>query len=202
MYALKLIAAAAAGYLLGSISSAVLLTHTRFGDIRDKGSGNAGATNVARIYGIGMGLLTLLMDGVKTALAMYLGTLLAGEPGATLGAIACLIGHSWPVYFRFRGGKGVSVAGAIAVWLDWRLILILIAVFLILAFVSKRVSVGSLSAAISYPFAMLLLGGFAWHQLALGFFILVLILFTHRENIKRIFAGTEPVFRAGRGNKR
>ena len=148
-----------------------------------------------------MGLLTLLLDGIKTALAMWLGTLLAGEPGASLGAAACLIGHCWPVYFRFKGGKGVSVAGAIAVWLDWRLILILIAVFLILAFVSKRVSVGSLSAALAYPFAMLLLGGFDWHQLALGFLILVLVFFTHRENIKRIIAGTEPVFRAGRSRK-
>ena len=201
MFALKLIAAVAAGYLLGSVNSAVLLTHTRFGDIRDKGSGNAGATNVARIYGIGMGLLTLLMDGVKTALAMYLGSLLAGDLGASVGGVCCLIGHCWPVYFRFKGGKGVSVAGAIAVWLNWRLILILIAVFLITAFASKRVSVGSLSAGLAYPIAMLLLGGFAWHQLALGFFILVLVFFTHRENIKRIAAGTEPVFRAGRGNK-
>lgn len=198
MFALRLIAAVLAGYLLGSISSAVILTHTRFGDIRDKGSGNAGATNVARIYGIGMGLLTLLLDGIKTALSMYLGTLLGGELGAALGAAACLIGHCWPIYFRFKGGKGVSVAGAIAVWLEWRLILILIAVFLILAFASKRVSFGSLSASLAYPFAMLLLGCFAWYQLALGFFILVLVFFTHRENIRRIIAGTEPVFRAGR----
>lgn len=201
MFALKLIAAIAAGYLLGSISSAVLLTHTRFGDIRDKGSGNAGATNVARFFGIGMGLLTLLMDGIKTALSMYVGTLLAGELGASLGAAACMLGHCWPAYFRFKGGKGVSVAGAIAIWLDWRLILILVAVFLILAFVSKRVSVGSLSAGIAYPVVMLLLGGFAWHQLALGFLILVLIFFTHRGNIKRILAGTEPVFRAGSGKQ-
>ena len=201
MYALKLAAAAVGGYLLGSISSAVLLTHTRFGDIRDKGSGNAGATNVARFFGIGMGLLTLLMDGIKTALAMYAGTLLAGELGASLGAAAYLVGHTWPLYFRFKGGKGVSVAGAIAIWLDWRLFLILIAIFLILAFVSKRVSVGSLSAGLAYPFVMLLLGGFSWHQLALGFFILALIFFSHRENIKRIIAGTEPVFRAGRQKK-
>ena len=202
MYALKLIAAVAAGYLLGSISSAVLLTHTPLGgDIRDRGSGNAGATNVARFYGIGMGLLTLLLDGIKTALSMYIGTLLGGSPGATLGAVACLIGHCWPIYFRFQGGKGVSIAGAIAVWLDWRLILILIAVFLITAFLSKRVSVGSLSAGIAYPVAMLALGCFAWHQLALGCFILVLVFFTHRANIGRIIKGTEPEFRAGRGKK-
>ena len=93
----------------------------------------------------------------------------------------------------------MSVAGAIGIWLDWRLFLILIAVFLILAFASKRVSVGSLAACLAYPFVMLLLGGFAWHQLALGFFILALVFFSHRENIKRIAAGTEPEFRAGRG---
>lgn len=199
MLALKLIAAAAAGYLLGSISSAVLLTHTRFGDIRDKGSGNAGATNVARFFGIGMGLLTLLLDGIKTALAMYAGTLLAGPLGATVGAAAALIGHCWPLYFRFKGGKGVSVAGAIAVFLDWRLFLILVAVFLLAAFFSKRVSVGSLAAGAAYPIVMFALGGFAWHQLALAFFILVLVFFSHRANIGRLINGTEPVFRAGRG---
>ena len=199
MLALKLIAAAAAGYLLGSISSAVLLTHTRFGDIRDKGSGNAGATNVARFFGIGMGLLTLLLDGIKTALAMYAGTLLAGPLGATVGAVTALIGHCWPLYFRFKGGKGVSVAGAIAVFLDWRLFLILVAVFLLAAFFSKRVSVGSLAAGAAYPIVMFALGGFARHQLALAFFILVLVFFTHRANIGRLINGTEPVFRAGRG---
>ena len=198
MPVLKLIAAAVAGYLLGSISSAVLLTHTRFGDIRDKGSGNAGATNVARFFGIGMGLLTLLLDGIKTALAMYLGKLLAGSPGAALGAFASLVGHCWPLYFRFKGGKGVSVAGAIALFLDWRLFLILVAVFLAAAFLSKRVSVGSLAAGAAYPIAMLLLGGFAWYQLALALCILVLVYFTHRANIKRLIDGTEPVFRAGR----
>ena len=202
MDALKLIAALIAGYLLGSVSSAVILTHTPLGgDIRDKGSGNAGATNVARFYGIGMGLLTLLLDGIKTALAMYAGTLLGGALGATLGAAACLVGHCWPIYFRFHGGKGVSIAGAIAVWLDWRLILILVAVFLIAAFLSKRVSVGSLCAGVAYPAAMFVLGGFAWHQLALAFFILALVFFTHRANIGRIIKGTEPVFRAGRSKK-
>jgi len=202
MDALKLIAAAAAGYLLGSISSAVLLTHTPLGgDIRDKGSGNAGATNVARVYGIWMGLLTLVLDGVKAALAMYLGTLLGGTLGATVGAAACLIGHCWPLYFRFHGGKGVSTAGAIALFLDWRFFLILIGVFLITAFLSKRASVGSLSAAIAYPIGMFILGGFAWHQIALAFFVLVLVFFTHRTNIGRIASGTEPEFRAGRGKK-
>jgi glycerol-3-phosphate acyltransferase PlsY len=199
MLALKLIAAAVAGYLLGSISSAVILTHTRFGDIRDKGSGNAGATNVARFFGIWMGLLTLLLDGIKTALAMYAGTLLAGPLGATVGAVTCLAGHCWPLYFRFKGGKGVSVAAAIAVFLDWRLILILVAVFLLAAFFSKRVSVGSLAAGFAYPIVMFILGGFAWHQIALAFFILVLVFFTHRANIQRLITGTEPVFRAGRG---
>ena len=200
MSALRLIAAAVLGYLLGSISVAVLLSKSRFGgDVRERGSGNAGATNVARVFGFGAGFMTLLGDGVKTALSMYLGSLLAGPLGASLGAAACLIGHCWPLYFGFKGGKGVSVSGAIAVWLDWRLILILVAVFLLAAFLSKRVSVGSLAAGAAYPIAMLLLGGFAWHQLALAFFILALVFFTHRGNIKRLLNGTEPVFRAGSG---
>ena len=199
---LKFIAAAVAGYLLGSISSAVLLTHTPLGgDIRDKGSGNAGATNVARIYGIGMGLLTLMMDAAKAVLAMYLGWLLGGTLGTTIAAAACLIGHCWPVYFRFHGGKGISTAGAIGFWMDWRLGLLLIAVFLIVAFISKRVSIGSLTAGIAYPIIMFALGDFAWHQIALAFFILVLVFFTHRANIVRIIAGTEPEFRAGRGKE-
>ncbi len=199
MSALRLIAAAILGYLLGSISVAVLLTRSRFGgDVREKGSGNAGATNVARVFGFGAGFMTLLGDGIKTALAMYLGSLLAGSPGASIGAAACLIGHCWPLYFGFKGGKGVSVSGAIALWLDWRLILILVAVFLAAALLSKRVSVGSMAAAAAYPIAMLLLGSFAWHQLALGFFILALVFFTHRGNIKRLIQGTEPVFKPGK----
>ena len=190
------------GYLLGSVSAAVMLTrHLRLGDVRKQGSGNAGATNVARVYGIWVGLLTLLGDGIKTALAMWLGRLLAGEPGAIIAAFGCLMGHCFPLYFGFKGGKAVSVSGAIGLFLDWRFFLILVAVFLLTALLTKRVSVGSMAAAVAYPLGMLALGGFPWYTLVLGVFITLFVIFMHRENVKRLLKGTEPAFTLGKGGK-
>ena len=118
MFWLLALIALVGGYLLGSVSAAVMLTrHLRLGDVRKQGSGNAGATNVARVYGIWVGLLTLLGDGIKTALAMWLGRLLAGEPGVIIAAFGCLMGHCFPLYFGFKGGKAVSVSGAIGLFL-------------------------------------------------------------------------------------
>ncbi len=187
------------GYLLGSVSAAVLITrHLPGGDVRKQGSGNAGATNVARVYGIWVGLATLVGDGVKTALAMLLGWWLAGSPGMTAAAFACLLGHCFPLYFGFRGGKAVSVSAAIALYLDWRLFLILVAVFFLTFLLAKRVSVCSMAAAVAYPVGMLILGGFPWYTLALGCFITVFVIFMHRENLKRLFKGTEPEFTIGK----
>ncbi len=194
----KLFLALLAGYLLGSVSVAVLLTkHLSKGDVRKQGSGNAGATNVARVYGIWVGLATLAGDGVKTALAMYLGSLLAGEPGMIVAAFGCLMGHCFPLYFGFKGGKAVSVSAAISLFLDWRFFLILVAVFFLTFLLAKRVSVCSMTAAVAYPLGMLLLGGFPWYTLALGCFITVFVIFMHRENLKRLIKGTEPRFTLG-----
>ncbi len=189
----------AGGYLLGSVSVAIVLTRRKGGDVRDKGSGNAVATNVARVYGIWVGLATLVGDGVKTALAMLvLGRLLAGSPGMAAAAFGCLLGHCFPLYFGFRGGKAVSVGAAIGLCLDWRLFLILLGVFLILAFSTKRVSVGSMAAAVAFPVGLLVLGGFPWYDLALGCFITVFVIFMHRENLKRLLKGKEPEFKLGK----
>ena len=194
----KLILALLAGYLLGSVSVAILLTRRLpKGDVRKQGSGNAGATNVARVYGIWVGLATLVGDGVKTALAMFLGSLLAGGPGIVVAAFGCLMCHCFPLYFGFKGGKAVSVSAAIALFLDWRLLLILVAVFFLTFLLSKRVSVCSMTAAVAYPLGMLILGGFPWYTLALGCFITLFVIFMHRENLKRLLKGTEPRFTLG-----
>ncbi len=194
----KLIPALLAGYLLGSVSVAVLLTKKLpKGDVRKQGSGNAGATNVARVYGIWVGLATLLGDGLKTAWAMYLGALLAGEPGTVVAAFGCLMGHCFPLYFGFKGGKAVSVSAAIGLFLDWRFFLILLAVFFLTFFLTRRVSACSMAAAVAYPLGMLALGCFPWYTLALGCFITVFVIFMHRENLKRLIRGTEPKFTLG-----
>ena len=184
------------GYLLGSLSMAVLLTRDKSGrDVRDQGSGNAGATNVARVYGMKAGLLTLGGDMAKTALSGLAGFLIAGRPGLAVASLACVAGHCWPVYFRFKGGKGISVAGCIALLFDWRMFLLIAAWFLATAFLSRRVSFGSVTAALVYPL-------FYWlptRSLDICFVvscvIALLAIFQHRSNIKRLLRGEEPPFK-------
>ena len=106
----KYILVASAGYLLGSLSMSIILSRAVLGeDVRRKGSGNAGATNMARVYGLKAGALTLGGDVLKASLSMLIGWLLLGDVGLALGGIASLVGHCFPVYYNFRGGKGVSV---------------------------------------------------------------------------------------------
>ncbi len=185
-----------AGYLLGSISVGILLGRSQFkSDVRTQGSGNAGATNVARVFGLNAGLATFLGDAVKTLAALLIGSLLADKAGVALAAVGCLVGHCWPLYFGFKGGKGVTVGAAISLWLDWRLFLILVGTFIIVYLICKIVAVCSIAAAIMYPIAILFLGGFSIYYLLLGIFVFALVTFMHRSNLKRIFNGTEAKFR-------
>lgn len=187
-----------AGYLFGSVSVAVLLTRQYAqGDVRGHGSGNAGATNVARVYGLKAGLITLLGDMMKTAVSALIGWLLGGANGMAAGCAGCLIGHCWPVWFRFRGGKGVSVSACIALVLDWRVFLVIAATFAVAAVLSKRVSVGSMAAALVCPWSRLLLEGGAdavfWVCLLMAGVVLAL----HGSNLRRLLRGEEPPFHIG-----
>ena len=198
----RYILAAVLGYLIGSVSLSIVLSRLLYHkDIRSQGSGNAGATNAARVYGMGAGVLTLLGDFLKTLLALWLGRLLAGDWGLAAAGAAALIGHCYPVYFRFRGGKGVSSGAAVALMIDWRVFLAAVAVFLLAALLSKRASVASMSAALavavfSIVFAVPL------SDLLLGLFACVLVIVMHRSNIKRLLHGEEPPFRAGKRPER
>ena len=187
--------AAICGYLLGSVSISILLSRLFLhDDVRGHGSGNAGATNVARVYGMKAGLITLGGDMLKTLLSAILGLLLAGRTGLAIGCAGCLLGHCWPVFFQFRGGKGVSVSTCIALLLDLRLFLILVAVFFLLFFLTRRVSVCSMAAAVAFPVVYwLLYPGFSV-TFCLCLLIFVLVLFMHRENFCRLLRGEEPKF--------
>lgn len=189
--------AAVAGYLLGSISVAIVTCRRLYGaDVREYGSGNAGATNVARVFGMKAGAITFVGDLIKSAVALLLGTWLCGEAGRCAAACACLVGHCWPVFFGFRGGKGVTVSAAVALLLDPRLFLILVAVFFIAFYFSRTVSICSVSSAIAYPLIMLLLHDTSRPMLITGIFVALLVTFLHRGNIQRILKGTEPKFKA------
>lgn len=184
------------GYLLGSLSVSILFSkYVLHEDVREKGSGNAGATNVARVYGLKAGFLTLGGDMLKTTAAALIGYFLAERVGLVFACAGCLLGHCWPIFFGFRGGKGVSTSGCIALLLDWRMFLILILIFLVAVVLSKRVSVGSILAALSFPIIYWILHPMVCPEFFLCLLVSVLVTYLHRQNIVRLIHGKEPIFR-------
>jgi glycerol-3-phosphate acyltransferase PlsY len=182
------------GYLLGSIPFGVLLTRIAgAGDLRTIGSGNIGATNVLRTGRKGLAALTLILDGLKgTAAVLIVGALAPGcEPLAAAGA---LFGHLYPVWLRFRGGKGVATLFGVMAALHWPSSLIYAAVWIGTLLIGRYSSVAGIVAALSAPVAAALLVRFDLVLLYLGFGLL--IAWKHRTNIERLLAGTEP--RVGR----
>ena len=193
-------------YLLGSVSSSVLLSRRLYHtDIREHGSGNAGATNAARVFGMGMGLITLGCDGLKTALSMLFGMWLGGELGFALAGAACVIGHCWPVFFHFRGGKGVSVGAILALLVDWRVFIGLFIAFFAVFAISRTVSLCSVTVAVLLP-VLTFLAAFIWQDVSLyrcvlALFTGVLVVWQHRSNLKRLMRGEEAKFSPGKHKK-
>ncbi len=196
MQTVKIIIAFVVPYFLGGLSVSILLSRKLYGkDVRSCGSGNAGATNMARVFGLKMGIVTLLFDVLKAVASVILGSLLLGETGLCIAAGACLLGHCFPAAHSFKGGKGVSVCAAIIWAIDWRAAAAAYAGFLIAAFVSKRVSLGSITAAVTLSAAALCLS-VGTPKLVLAVFCSAVVIIRHRENIARLIKGTEPAFKA------
>ena len=185
------------GYLLGSIPFGVILTRLGgAGDLRTIGSGNIGATNVLRTGRKGLAAATLLLDMAKGAVAVLLvASLFPGN--ALLAAAGAFIGHCYPVWLRFKGGKGVATLMGIVVALYWPLGLVYAVVWLGLLAGVRISSVAGIAAALSAPFAAALLDRFDLVLLLLS--LALIVLWKHRENVERLFAGTEP--RIGGGNR-
>ena len=185
-------------YLLGSLSLSIIVSSKLFGgDIRGMGSGNAGATNMARVFGWSAGLLTLAGDAAKAIIPMLIANKLAGDVGLAVAGIGCIMGHCFPVLHGFKGGKGVSVGGALAFGIDWRVGLAVVGSFLLAALLSKKVSVGSICGALAITISSLIFG-LSVPKLILAVVSMTLVILRHRPNIKRLIAGTEPDFRAGK----
>lgn len=194
---LRYILCAVLGYLLGSFSASILISKYFFRrDVRKSGSGNAGAANTARVFGIGAGLLTLGGDFLKCLIAMLLTRTLAGEIGMCVGGMACMLGHCFPLYFHFRGGKAVATGAAVALLIDWRVLAIALAVYLLAAVLFRFASLASLCAAAAIPVSSLILS-VSTPRLVLAIFTFVLVAVMHRGNIARLLAGTEPKFSFG-----
>ena len=195
---MKYILAAVIAYLLGSVCSSIPLSKRCKGvDIRTKGSGNAGATNVARVFGIRAGFITLGLDMAKTVAAMLIGQQLCGVMGEAISGAFCIIGHCFPLYFGFKGGKGVSVGAALGLMTGLPVFAVIIAVFLVTAFISRKVSLGSILAAVTLPVASFIFNA-PTPLLAMNAFSAVLVVLMHRENIRRLINGTEGDFKPGK----
>ena len=198
MIILKYIFVLLLSYLMGSVSFSILMSKLFLGgDVRKKGSGNAGATNMARVYGMKAGVFTLLGDMLKAVISMVVGWILLGDNGIAVGGLACLIGHCFPVLHGFHGGKGVSVGAAIALAVDWRVFLVVVAAFLLAALLSRKVSLGSVCGAVAITVA-----AFIFHvstpRLILSIIGMIIVIFQHRENLSRLIKGTEPDFKAAK----
>ena len=186
------------GYLIGSLSVSILISkHIFHHDVRTLGSGNAGAANAARTLGAGVGALTLLGDFLKGVISMLLGSWLGGTTGLCIAGAACMIGHCFPIYFGFKGGKAVATAAAVALMLDWRVFLSAFAVFALVAALSKTASVSSMSASVAVA-AMTPVFTHNPVRISLGIFTCLLVLLMHRSNIRRLIQGTEPRFHFGK----
>ena len=195
MEIVKLLLIAVGSYLLGSVSLSIFLSRRMFGgDVRAHGSGNAGATNMARVYGMMAGALTLAADMAKAAVSMVGGYLLLGALGLSVGGACCILGHCFPVFHHFKGGKGVSVGGMLALLLDWRVGLLVIGFFLLGALLSKTVALGSICGAVACGVGSLLLVS-SVPRVVLGLFAMVVVVARHKENIGRLIKGTEPDFK-------
>lgn len=195
-------------YLIGSINPSIILSKLLGkGDIRTQGSGNAGTTNTLRVLGKGPAALVLLIDVLKAVIAVLLGKWIitwgntveaikvCNDYALMASGIGVILGHNWPIYYGFKGGKGVATSLGVILVIEWRIGLICLVFALTLMLLSRMVSLGSISAAILYPVLVFILPGTAfnsrWLYLAFAIVLALFVLFRHKANIKRLLNGTE-----------
>lgn len=183
-------AAAACGYLLGSIPFGLVLTRMAgLGDIRSIGSGNIGATNVLRTGNKGLAALTVLLDGGKGTAAVLLGTMY-GPDTAVLAGGGAFIGHLFPVWLKFKGGKGMATFLGVLLAASWPAALLCCLTWLAVAAVLRYSSLAALVAALAGPGYAYWLGN--WQIMELAAFMTVLVFIRHHQNIRRLLSGDEP----------
>lgn len=180
------------GYLLGNVQTAIFISRGKYhDDVRSHGSGNAGTTNMIRVYGMKPGLLTFVGDFLKGILAVLLGRLLLGQLGGYLAGMSAVLGHCFPVFYGFRGGKGVAASFGIAWISNVPCALITTAAIVILFLLWKRISVCSLIGMIVYLVSAILLCPNDPMLAVLAFVLLILVYVRHKDNIVRLMHGEE-----------
>ena len=184
-------------YLIGSINFSIIISKKFAGfDVREKGSGNAGTTNVLRAVGIKAALITLICDILKGVIAILIAKIIGNIFESLdkvllieLAGIFVVLGHVFPVFFGFKGGKGVATSLGVILMVDWKVGLICLIFALVITAFSRMMSMGDVGAAILFPILTLFMTGIEYFVYSL--ILAVIVIFNHRENIKRILNGTE-----------
>ncbi len=188
------------GYLVGSLNASLIISHLRGEDIRTKGSGNAGATNTLRVMGKKAALFVLLLDVLKAVVAVLVVRALLGsfphvdaftlKMSEMLAGFGAVLGHNFPLYFGFRGGKGVATSFGTILVLDWRIALVILGVFILTLALWRFVSLSSCLGSVAAPLSALLFSENIWVVLVYAL-LGGLCIIRHRENIARLTRGTE-----------
>ena len=191
---MKIVISFLLAYVIGSLSISIFLSRLLYGkDVREGGSGNAGATNMGRRFGKAAGALTLAGDLLKTVLAVFLGKTLAGDWGIVIACVGCVLGHCFPAYHHFRGGKGVAVGLVITACVGWQVAVCVLVVFAITVAITRKVSFASLMATVSAIPAAFLVNPdrrYCWMIVIVA----TIIILRHSENIDRLIHGQEKEF--------
>ncbi len=196
---------ALSSYLLGSINSAVIISKKIYGyDVRDYGSGNAGMTNMFRSFGKKAGFLTLGGDILKALISVVIGFCLMGGPGQYVAGFFCMMGHIFPVYFKFKGGKGVIVSAITVLLIDPLVFLVLLGIFALMFFATQIISASSITAAFFYPMVVY---AFNYTRPSILYFLFSLLMAAfviamHKENIHRLLNKTEKKFTIKKDGKK
>ncbi len=178
-------------YIIGAIPFSYLVSLTQGVDIRTRGSGNVGATNVLRTLGPAAAAAALIADVFKGIVAAWIGSMTGSEWMIAGCALAAVIGHCYSVFLRFAGGKGVATSAGIIIYLLPRELLILLVVFVVLVALLRYVSLGSITVAALFPILTLIMREPA-ALIVMSLLLAILVIYQHRENIQRLRSGTEP----------
>ena len=186
------------GYLIGSVNFSIIISKLFYkDDIREHGSGNAGSTNMLRTHGTVSGLLTFAGDLGKTALAVIAGAYIYNLIGAYVAGFFCILGHVFPLYFKFKGGKGVATVAMVIALTNIRTFIVLFTIFVIIVIGTRYISLGSVLSVVLYPLVLFNIlklynaNGYEYIGVIVAFLIAVLVTVKHRSNLKRIFNHTE-----------
>jgi len=188
---------AVVSYLLGCFSSGITISRLQGVDIRKHGSKNTGATNVLRVLGLKSGVLTFIGDVLKATVAVWLGHFLLGNAfgidrfGMMVGGLFAVIGHNWPVYYGFKGGKGVACSAAVLFFVDLPCAIPAVVICLAVVALTKYISLGSMTLMFVYMIAMFIMNWGTWPLCAFAVILFVLCVWRHRTNVVRLLNGTE-----------